>query len=91
MSRSVRVLLLSSASIAVAALVLSLYYGAMGHDLAARLGVGAMVGGATGNLVDRIRRGAIVDFIAVGPWPLFNVADAAIVAGIGLVALSLMR
>ena len=47
------------------------------------------IGGAAGNLLDRVRRGAIVDFIAVGPWPVFNLADAAIVAGIGLALLSL--
>jgi signal peptidase II len=76
---------------AVAALGVSMHYGVIGHDLAGRVGLGALVGGATGNLVDRIRRGAIVDFIAVGTWPLFNVADAAIVAGIGLIALSSLR
>jgi len=76
---------------AVAALGVSMHYGVIGQDVAGRLGLGALIGGATGNLVDRVRRGAIVDFIAIGPWPLFNVADAAIVAGIGLVALSLMR
>jgi signal peptidase II len=68
---------------------LALGYGALGHDMRASLGLGAIVGGATGNLLDRLRHGAIVDFIAIGPWPLFNLADAAIVAGGGLVLLSL--
>jgi signal peptidase II len=74
--------------VAVAAVAVSLHYDVVGHDLAGRLGLGAAVGGAAGNVVDRVRYGAIVDFIAVGPWPLFNVADAAIVAGIGLVIVS---
>lgn len=54
------------------------------------LGLGLSVGGATGNLIDRLVRGAIVDFIVMWPWPTFNLADAAMVAGVGLVALSLL-
>lgn len=53
--------------------------------------IGAALGGAAGNIADRLRRGAIVDFIAIGRWPPFNLADAAIVAGIGLLVLSLVR
>jgi signal peptidase II len=69
--------------------VLALAYGAFGQRVVASIGFGALIGGATGNLLDRVRREAIVDFIAVGPWPIFNLADAAIVVGIGLVLLSL--
>lgn len=48
--------------------------------------LGAIVGGAVGNLLDRLRFGYVVDFIAVGPWPNFNIADSAITLGvIGLV------
>lgn len=54
-------------------------------DGVARAGVAIALGGATANLVDRLVRGRIVDFIAIGPWPVFNLADAAIVAGIGLI------
>jgi signal peptidase II len=76
----------------VAAVVLAmlvLMYGAAGHGVLLPIGIGAVIGGAAGNVLDRVRRGAIVDFIAVGPWPVFNLADAAIVAGIGLALLSL--
>jgi lipoprotein signal peptidase len=45
-------------------------------------GLGAALGGAAGNVLDQLRRGGIVDFIAIGRWPAFNVADAAIVLGI---------
>lgn len=45
------------------------------------LATGAIVGGALGNLLDRARLGYVVDFIAVGSWPNFNVADSAITAG----------
>lgn len=66
---------------------LVLYYRQMGHgSMAARLGMGLLVGGALGNIIDRVRLGHVVDFIAVGPWPKFNVADSAITAGVLLVA-----
>jgi hypothetical protein len=48
------------------------------------IGLGLLVGGACGNLVDRVRRGAVVDFVAAGWWPVFNLADAAMVVGIGI-------
>ena len=43
--------------------------------------LGVLMGGATGNLLDGISRNAVTDFIDLRVWPLFNVADAAIVAG----------
>ena len=84
----VRLLLVLWAGIVVLA-VLALANSTLGQDLLAPTGIGMVVGGATGNLVDRLRRGAIVDFIAIGPWPVFNLGDAAIVAGAGLILLSL--
>nr|WP_206037949.1 signal peptidase II [Rhodococcus sp. HNM0569] len=60
------------------------------------LGLGLVLGGALGNLVDRffrapgVMQGHVVDFVAVGWWPVFNVADSAIVCGaVLLVALTL--
>lgn len=49
-----------------------------------RLAIGLQLGGAFGNLIDRLRVGAVVDFIDVGWWPVFNLADSSIVIGIGL-------
>jgi signal peptidase II len=69
---------------------LILHDGLLGHAAAGVVGIGAAIGGATGNLLDRMRRGAIVDFIAIGPWPVFNVADAALVAGAGLILLTVL-
>ncbi len=52
--------------------------------------LGVQLGGALGNLVDRLRNGFVTDFLSVGigdlRWPTFNVADAAIVVGIGTLA-----
>ncbi|GAY18398.1 lipoprotein signal peptidase [Mycobacterium sp. shizuoka-1] len=60
------------------------------------LGLGMILGGALGNLVDRFfrspgpLRGHVVDFLSIGWWPVFNVADPAVVGGaILLVGLSL--
>ncbi len=52
------------------------------EDPIACAGLGAAVGGATGNLVDRLWRGTVVDFIDIRVWPVFNVADLGIVFGI---------
>jgi signal peptidase II len=46
------------------------------------LPVGAIVGGAVGNLADRARDGTVIDFIDPIAWPAFNLADVAVVAGV---------
>jgi len=51
---------------------------------AAAVGIAVAVGGATGNLLDRLVRGHVIDFIEVGLWPIFNVADVGIVTGIAV-------
>jgi signal peptidase II len=57
--------------------------------------VGLIFGGAVGNLIDRARFGAVVDFVDVHwrgwHWPAFNVADSAISIGVTLLALRLLR
>ncbi len=47
-----------------------------------RMAFGLLLGGAFGNLIDRIRLGHVTDFLDVGPWPIFNIADSSIVVGI---------
>ncbi|MBS4007766.1 MAG: signal peptidase II [Clostridium sp.] len=49
------------------------------------------LGGASGNLIDRVRVGYVIDFFDFRVWPVFNVADIAIVFGIGLLILDLAR
>ena len=46
------------------------------------LPVGMLLGGALGNLADRAREGAVIDFIDPVAWPAFNVADSCIVIGV---------
>jgi signal peptidase II len=59
-----------------------------------RVAIGLIVGGAVGNLIDRARFGAVVDFVDVHwrgyHWPAFNVADSAITVGVVLLAFRLL-
>ncbi|HET7589603.1 MAG TPA: signal peptidase II [Solirubrobacterales bacterium] len=55
------------------------------------LAAGLVGGGALGNLADRIRAGAVTDFIAVGSWPPFNLADVSITLGVLLLIFIYMR
>ena len=60
-------------------------------DRLASVGLGLLAGGAIGNFVDRVRFGYVVDFIAVGPWPRFNIADSGITIGMILLAWSALQ
>jgi signal peptidase II len=56
-----------------------------------RLALGLVLGGAAGNLIDRIYLGYVTDFIDFNFWPAFNIADSAIVIGTVILAYSLLR
>jgi signal peptidase II len=56
-----------------------------------RIALGLQLGGALGNLLDRILFGSVTDFLDFGPWPVFNIADAAVVAGVILMAYVLLQ
>jgi signal peptidase II len=74
--------------------VLLVWFGRGVPSTPGAIGVGLVLGGAIGNLADRLLRGhggAVVDFVRVGFWPTFNVADAAIVCGCGTLAVVLWR
>lgn len=73
---------LAIVSTAIVAGVLVHFFRSPNPALAEVVGVGAIVGGALGNLADRVRLGYVVDFVAIGPWPNFNVADSAITLGV---------
>lgn len=47
-------------------------------------GCALVLGGAVGNLIDRLRFGYVVDFLDLRVWPVFNVGDSAITIGVGL-------
>lgn len=52
-----------------------------------RFAIGLQLGGAFGNLFDRIAFGAVTDFIHVGWWPIFNIADSSICVGMATLAI----
>jgi len=85
-------LLISAAAIAF---IVYLYRRVHPSQHALKWGLPLVLGGAIGNLVDRITSHYVVDFIDVSlyftRWPAFNVADSAIVTGVGLMALDLLR
>ena len=72
----------------VAALVsagILLYYRRIADSpVIVRAALGLILGGAVGNLIDRVRLGYVVDLIDLRWWPVFNLADSAIVVGVGL-------
>jgi signal peptidase II len=55
------------------------------------LGCGLILGGAAGNLLDRLGSGEVTDYVHFSFWYIFNAADAAIVVGVGLLLLSALR
>jgi signal peptidase II len=59
-----------------------------------QVAIGLIFGGAVGNLIDRLRFGAVIDFVDLHfrgyHWPAFNVADSAITVGVALLALRLL-
>ena len=87
---------LLTTALAVIALVGIAYYArhVRSHERLAKMGLSLILGGAVGNLADRIRQGFVVDFVDVywGDWHFwaFNVADAAITAGATLIFLELL-
>ncbi|MCC6556930.1 MAG: signal peptidase II [Polyangiaceae bacterium] len=81
-------------SIAAVIFIVSLYRKLDPRQWALKWGLPLVLGGALGNLVDRIRYGYVVDFIQIRVtqtfvWPTFNVADVAIVVGVGLMAVDM--
>jgi signal peptidase II len=59
------------------------------EDWLLRLALALQLGGAVGNLVDRITEGYVTDFISVGMFPVFNIADASISIGVALLILAM--
>lgn len=73
-------------AIVVIASIIIFYRHLPTHNIWVRLSLGLQLGGALGNLLDRITRGYVVDFVDIGFWPIFNVADLSIVLGVTLLA-----
>jgi signal peptidase II len=79
------------AIIALALLALVLYFARHTARPLIWLPTGLLMGGALGNIVDRIRDGAVTDFLKIPAWPAFNIADVAITFGVLLLVIVLER
>ena len=79
------------AIIALALLALVLYFARHSARPLIWLPTGLLIGGALGNIVDRIRDGAVTDFLKIPAWPAFNLADVAITFGVLALVLVLER
>jgi signal peptidase II len=71
-----------SVVIALAVLALLVYFARNGSRPWVWLPTGMLLGGALGNIVDRVSEGAVIDFVKLPYWPAFNVADSAITIGV---------
>lgn len=83
-------LLVMTSIVGMAAIIVFLFNPTFAHPLM-RLGLAFMLGGAVGNLIDRVKDGEVVDFIKVPNFPAFNVADSAITIGVLLLIWAMLR
>ena len=75
----------------VSVVIVAYYRSIAGSQWLVRLSLGMQLGGAMGNLIDRLRFGSVTDLLYVRPFPVFNIADASIVTGVGLLMFHLWR
>jgi signal peptidase II len=76
-------------AVIVAAFIIIYYSQIPKDEKLMRVAISMQLGGAIGNLIDRIRFGPVTDFISVGSFPVFNIADSSITVGVGLLILAL--
>lgn len=90
-----RSLLFTMVPLLAIALIVVFQYRTSMNDVIAQTGLALILGGAVGNLVDRVRFGYVIDFLDVfvgeHHWPAFNVADSSICIGVSLLFIDLMR
>ncbi len=84
-----RNLIFAMLSLVVSAALIIFYPKLTQKDWFLRIAVGMQVGGSLGNLVDRLTIGHVTDFISVGNFPVFNIADASITMGVGVMLVGL--
>lgn len=67
------------------------YYDKLPENRYVYSAVGLIIGGTLGNLLDRLKYGHVVDFIDLGFWPAFNLADSAITIGVAILFIYLLK
>lgn len=76
-------IIITITGIVVAAMAIAAWRGKLGDS---PIGAGLIVGGGVANLADRLTDGSVIDIFDLGWWPVFNLADVALIAGILLAA-----
>ena len=84
-----RVIFIVAAALVIAAACL-MYRRLMSEKVIVRWGVALLLGGAAGNLIDRVRIGCVIDFLDFRIWPVFNIADIGICIGVALLMYALL-
>ncbi|OGX23184.1 MAG: signal peptidase II [Omnitrophica WOR_2 bacterium RIFCSPHIGHO2_02_FULL_45_21] len=82
-----QVLFIIITSIVILYIALALFLNRKQNSLSSRIAFGLILGGACGNLFDRLKLGFIIDFFDFRIWPVFNIADSAITLGVALLAI----
>jgi signal peptidase II len=77
-------LIFSIVALAVSAAIIYYFPRVPENQAAVRVALALQLGGAVGNLIDRVLFGPVTDFISLGAFPVFNVADASISVGVAL-------
>ena len=80
-----------SVVIALALAALLVFFVRNAHRPLVWLPTGMLLGGALGNIVDRVREGAVIDYLKLPHWPAFNVADASITVGVVILLVVIER
>jgi len=80
-----------SVVIAFALAALLVFFARNAHRPLVWLPTGMLLGGALGNIVDRVREGAVIDYLKLPHWPAFNVADASITVGVVILLVVIER
>ncbi len=83
--------LIVGAVVALALVALLAFFARNATRPLAWLPVGLLLGGALGNVIDRIRIGAVIDYLKVPNWPAFNLADVSITVGVILLVIVIER
>ena len=77
-------------SILISGALIWIYFKSAEEPLTFRISLAMMLGGAIGNMIDRIRFGFVTDFIAVGNFPVFNIADSAVTVGVAIMLIVML-
>ncbi len=89
--RNQKILFILLSAVVILYILRDLFSSGRLYGLGRKAALGLVLGGAAGNLLDRLRLGYIIDFLDFRVWPVFNIADSAITVGIIILGCSLLK